>query len=244
MQTVNHLYTISLQHTGICHILAITDQQTLIIEEYYAGGFVAQHHINPPDHFITTTDENHGQSRLEPIPIPAGSALPAESSAFPSLEHRTGAPQRGIRAADRIDSLVYPLEMTDKMRFADHISLPVPPPMLIGLGESRVLSATCLPNGHHLVCRRLRLAYTLTSEKTLPDGTRINYDTVTVHQLQFLPADLALTPLTLAGLYTDDNHLHRPTQCVYQNHKLYIADSGDKQLNRVHMYHVQTDPEL
>ena len=243
MQTVNHLCTIPLQYTGICHILAVTDQQTIIVEEYYANHFVAQHHIEPPDRFIITTDEKHGQSCLVPIPTPAGSAVPPTTNPIPKLEHRTGAPQHGIRADDRIDSLVYPLTMSDKIRLAEQVPVPAPPPMLIGLSESRVLSNLTLPNDHRLICRHLRLAYALMTEKTLPSGQRINYNTVTIHRLQFLPDDESFTPLTLTGLYTDE-HLHRPTQCMRHGDRIYIADSGGDQPNRVHIYHVQTNPKL
>lgn len=234
---MTHHHSFPLRHNGQCHILAVTPQRTLIVEEYYDKEFVAQHHLQTDGSFIDSSDENSGTSPFRPLPIPDGSDTTDVASSFPMLEYIPNAPHRGTRTEDRIDSLVYPLTVMEKMQMSQRFRLPCPAPMLIGLSESRVLSSVRLPDAKVIVCRRLRFAYALATPRITPRGERIDYETQAFYLLQHIDPAADLTPLSLDGICGQEV-LHQPTQCILCDDLLYVADSGGQRLNSIHIYRI------
>ncbi len=230
--TLLHKQTLRLNHSGYCDLLGVSADGTLYAEEFYDDAYLAQHIIYP-DGTRHTTDEHGGAAQLQPIAVPADAALPSVEAPA-ALHFYVGAPLHGIRASDHVDALVFSLDMPDKMRLADALRLDVPPPMLIGLSESRVLAAATLDDAHLIVCRRVRLAHTL-----LPPQPDRDYATQTRHILQTIDLTATRDPLHMGGILWDE-HLRCPTSCAVRGGRLYVADSGGEQPNSIHIYQMQT----
>lgn len=154
---------------------------------------------------------------IEPQPVPL--AHPWNFS---------GARQRGLRAEDRINALVRPLTIMQKMTLIPRLGLAITPMQLLGIAETRLLSQVVFPAGDGVLCRMLRFAYTLPSVAQDADGLPYDYDTVALYLIHaFDPQADELPPLedclgNFAGV-----QLIRPMDCLYHNGRLVVADAGE-----------------
>jgi len=222
-------FQIDLHHNGQCYLLGIAPDGTCWVEEFYSDQWAAQHIITADGTIAHSTDENHGRSRLVSLPF-HGQHLPDPApNPFPALDYDTQAPECGNRAADRIDGLCYPLDVSDKMRLSDTLALDVPAPNIIGLSRSRVLGVAPLPDGTALIARELAFPCVLIA----PEAD-YNYTTHTRHILQRVPPADDLLDLSR---FIRMEGLRCPVGCAVAGDRLIVADAGGPDaLNRILVY--------
>jgi len=141
----------------------------------------------------------------------------------------TGARQRGLREADRINALVRPLTIMQKMPLIAHLGLSIAPMQLLGVAESRLLAQVVFPTGDGILCRLLRFAYALPSVAQDADGLPYDYDTLPLYLIHaYDPQAEELPPIEeCLGDFAGIN-MSRPMDCVYHNGRLVVADAGDE----------------
>ncbi len=222
-------FQIDLHHNGQCHLLGVAPDGTCWVEEFYDDQWAAQHIIAADGTVAHSTDEDYGRAQLVPLPF-HGQHLPDPApNPFPALDYDTQAPEHGNRAADRIDGLCYPLDVSDKMQLSDILALDVPTPTIIGLSRSRVLGVASLTDETALIARELAFPCVLLAPE--PD---YNYTTHTRYILQRVPPADDL--LNLNGLVRAKG-LRRPVGCAIAGDRLIVADAGGPDtLNRILVY--------
>lgn len=172
------------------------------------------------------------------FPDAAGLIAPGNLTLDDDLTVR-GARHRGLRSEDRIDDLVQPLTMAEKMMLVERLRLDVLPPQVIGLAESHVLArATTTQDDTVMVCRRLRIAYAMSQAKQDTDGQPYNYDTHSLHIAHFYNVQ-SFQPDSLTDIWDHlpvDN-LVTPVDCCRAELFLFVAEAGGvQQESRVHVF--------
>lgn len=226
---LKYLTSLPLNHNGDCALLGITPDEIIYAEEVYGDdGWMAQHALKLDGARIATIDERAGENQvLSPLLLPADLIAPQPPRIAVKLNF-TGPRWRGLRSADRIDDMVYPLDIAAKFDLVRRLTLPIPAPLLIGVAESRVLAEAQLEADCWLVCRRLRLAYALPQPHIDSDGVAYDYDTLPLYlaHLFFPQSDQEnLLPVTaFDGL--PDIELVRPMDCLTWHNLLLVAEGG------------------
>lgn len=151
----------------------------------------------------------------------------------PEGVHRTsalnyvGGRWRGLREAERVSDWVQPLTIMEKMALLQQLKLQLPPLMLLGIAESRVLSEAHLHDNCYVVCRRLRLAYALTQPLQDADGLPYDYDTHAIYVAHVYDAARDLTPSLVEVLKGPGNiALAYPLDCLVDEDRLYVVEGG------------------
>jgi len=233
----------SLRHKGDCLLLGVTPDHHVYVEEIYgADGWIAQHHYDPDGTLIESIDESDGQITITaPLTLP-DNALKSASGWGTMWLNFAGPRHRGIRALERIDQLVRPFTLQDKIHLSTHPLLDLPAPHILGLAESYVLSeAHTAMSGLYLVCRRLRIAYLVIPPGVDEQGEAYDYDTRVLHIAHFA----ARTPSLDESLIDQMQPLPgivptRPMDCVISGDHLFIADGGgDTRLSAVHVWRLE-----
>lgn len=235
------LLTVPLLHTGDCSLLGLSDQGQLFVEETYethpaaASGspfsgdlWMAQHIVSQNGQIITTLDEDEGRTTLDtPLDHGLHLARPRRVWATMALNY-AGARQRGLRAYERIDDLVQPMTIREKMALAERLALDIPAPMLLGVSESYVLAeALIVAPALYLVCRRVRIAYALPQPLHDSDNLPYDYDTRLLHVAHLYDARAdSPPPLSEALDGCMGVSFARPLDCLAQADRLYVADGG------------------
>lgn len=227
-QSLAHSARLTLAHNGDCGLLGIAPGPVVYVEEFYGDdGWLAQCALRLDGTVIAQMDEAHGaRAGAPPLELPANLVKPASANHTRRLNF-SGPRWRGLRAEERIDDMVFPLPVAAKMALAQRAQLDVPPPLLLGIAESRVLAETQLGPDCWLVCRRLRLAYALPQPRRADDGAPYDYDSCVLHLAHIWTPDddgELLTDAALAGL--PGVQLHRPLDCLAAYGCLALADGG------------------
>lgn len=243
-----HLRTFALQHPSDPGLIGATPDGQVFVEEIYGeDGWLAQGHYDPNGARIASIDEDHGrQPDVKPLPLPDDLIRPARVWHTMRLNF-AGPRHQGNRELERVDTVVQPLSIGEKIAVAGHLGLAVPPPLLIGLAESYVLAETqIVPPGQFVVCRRLRYAYALDSAQMDASGTPIDYDSHVMYVVQSLDLDDdAEQPISNYLGHFAGVELHRPMDCLLVGDRLYVADGGDRAAGRlahIHVWQVQGIP--
>lgn len=133
---------------------------------------------------------------------------------------------RGMRDAERAAQTALPLTMPTRMALIERLGLDMPPPWLLGLAESYVISETRIAAPDlYVVCRRLRFAYALADTRQDADGEPYDYDTFTLNVAHLYDAaedERVSVADALAGL--PGASLARPLDCLVHENLLYVAD--------------------
>ncbi len=243
---LEYVRTIRLKHTGDCKLIGVTSDLQIYAEEIYTDDcWLAQHHVGADGEIITSIDEDHGNvSVTEPLPVPTEMAQP--SSGWQTMWLNFAGPRhRGLRALERVDALVRSMTIQDKMALSAYFKFNMPPPMLLGLAESYVISEAKTPiTGLYFVCRRLRIAFVLPAPQTDEQGEPYDYDTRVIYGAHF-----AIRSAESESLLSEIDNLFpgvtpiRPMDCVITANHLIIADGGDTdRLSAVHLW--RFNPEL
>lgn len=241
---MTYLRTLTLTHQGDCVLLGVTPDLTVYVDEMYGAdqGGMAQHAIRLDGTWIASADDDWGKNPqlVTQMAVPTNMICPCREPQTRELNF-SGARQRGLQEWERIREVVMPLAMADKMMVLQKLGMTMPPPMLLGLASSTVLSESDLGSGDmFILCRRLAFAYTLPKPQRDDEGQPYDYDTALAFVAHVYdrrthepPAlDAAFTPL-------DGTALHRPMDCVLVNRHLFVADSGGSdRVNQVHIWAV------
>lgn len=224
--------TLPLAHAGDCTLrgVYVDDDGGIVVyveEMYGADGWLAQGAIRLDGTWIARVDEG-ADDTITPIPLPSRIKTPRGCWSTMRLNY-AGPRHRGLRDPERLIDVLRPVGIADKFAVVKQLGLTIPPPLLLGVAESYVLSeATVLHPDLFFVCRRLRLAYALENERIDADGLPYDYDTRVVHTAHFYdrktadsepPLIDALTKLTPAIL-------RRPMDCLVVDDLLFIADAA------------------
>ncbi len=236
--------TTSLLHDGDCHLIGISADFTVYVEEIYGDSdWMAQAALTLDGQIIKSVDEDHGTaSRFSPIQLPGGLVRPRPVHHAAALNFR-GPRLRGMREAERIREVVYPLEIAARMKLAQQFRLDIPPPLILGIAASEVLSETLVTPPHTwLVCRRLRVAYTLPQPAYDEDQQPYDYDTLVFHIAHFYNAaagDQLETALEEGAASLPGADLRRPLDCLADRGYLFMTEGGTPgQNSRLHVWKI------
>lgn len=237
---------LQLRHNGTCHILGVSPDLTVYAEEIYADEpWMAQHALRIDGTFISSIDEDHGtNTAVTPIPLPPDALRPQTGWHSSHLNYR-GPRHRGLREPERVDSVVRNLSISARMQLIKWLGLDIPPPMVIGLAESFVLSEVELVRPNlYLVCRRVRLAYALAEPATDEDGQPYDYDTRVLHFAHFYDRDAMIheAPIEtlIAGL--PGVELRQPMDCARSGDHIFVADAGNEDnLSAIHVWRIHAE---
>ncbi|MCU0514610.1 MAG: hypothetical protein MUE40_18815 [Anaerolineae bacterium] len=230
-----------LRYSGDCALLALTPAGDLLVEEWVAGEWLAQHHLAADGRWLASVDEQRDGAAFHVLPLPAGALRPAPPPPLRALE-LAAVRYQGLREAERLTDWVQPLTLAEKLPLIAALRLPVTPMHLAGLAESRVLSAAALDDADRWwVCRRVRLALLLPQPRPGPDGLPCDYETRPLWLAHEYDARRDVAPplheaLSLAGV-----PLLRPLECLRHGDRLYLAEGGQPdtgQLSRISVWHL------
>jgi hypothetical protein len=143
-------------------------------------------------------------------------------------------PESGCREHERTDNLVHPLAIHDKMVLCDRLGLSVPPPLLLGVGESRVLSLASW-SSLTVICQRYQLVLAQPGSK--------NYTTLT--QFVLRTYDPQEDPYAVSHWLNPLLATCQPLDCTFAAGHLVVLDGGERcdTVNKLHIWHV-IDSEL
>jgi hypothetical protein len=233
-----------LDHHDDCYLLGITEAGEIYLEEVFgeADSF-AQHILGSDGTRLVSVDESQ-DATARPLELPPGLITPAPVSAT-ALLNFAGPRHRGMREEERVIGTVKPLTLATRIHLIEHLGLAVPPPAVLGIAESRVLSEASL-NGEdlYITCRRLRLAIALAETRTASGGQPYDYETLVlhvVHRYNRTLDDIDLPPDSVfAGL--PGMALRRPLSCLVHADRLYVTDGGDAaHRSSVHIWRIERD---
>lgn len=225
---LNYVSSINLAYHQECVLLGISQDFTIYIEEIYGEAeWIAQHVLAPNGSHLHSADEDYGRRTLPPLTLPPNSVRPRPGSDGTRFLNFSGPRLRGMREPERLQDSLYPLSIGLKMALIEKFALPIISPTLLGVAESYVISeADVLSGGLTVVCRRLRLAYTLPEVRYDTQHIPYDYDTLTLHLAHLINIndDDLLTEDHLVSL--PGVHLNRPLDCARVADHLFIADGG------------------
>jgi hypothetical protein len=244
--TLNHLITIPLLYGGDCSLLGIDRDLTIYVEEIYgADGWLAQHAIRFDGTCVASVDENYGAvPQIAPLPLPKALVTARRGWHTMSLNY-SGPRHRGLRGPERLNDLVRPFSIPEKLLLAERLALDIAPPMLLGLAESFVLAEAQFEfSGLFVVCRRVRIAYALAEERLDANNMPYDYDTIVRYSAHFFdPTDDGEISLADALSPFNGIKLHRPMDCLIHAGHLIIADGGSaERRSAIHIWRIDEEP--
>jgi len=237
-----HLVTHHLLYTGDCKLLGITEAGLIYAEELYgAEDWLAQHRISIDDGILETVDEARGDNmEITLFDLPDDLIEPGLRMDCDPLEF-SGARLQGIAEDERIDEVVRPLTMQDKMELVDFMEWEIAPPQIVGMAESAVLAHTRMSDDLMIVCRRVRVVYRLMNPTIDYD-----YDSLNVHLLHdYKPHNNDMPELVDCLNDIDDVVLLRPMDCLFHAGCLYVADGGeDDEVSAIHVFKLPAKSDM
>lgn len=228
---------ICLTHSDKCYLTAVDELRNIYLEEYYDETYIAQHIISSEGEIRKSIDENYGKTEITAFDIPENAILPVNPLEHP-LNYR-GMRFKGLRAEEKVAERVKPLPMIEKMSLLKALKLMIPPMMIFGIAESYVLSETVYSETETILCRRIQLLRALPEIQFDGEGLPYDYDTITFHVIQSYDTETEIsTPLHEAIQHFSE--LSHPTDCIYTDSKLIIANAGNnKKPAEVHILQLQ-----
>ncbi|MBC8170673.1 MAG: hypothetical protein H7X77_03340 [Anaerolineae bacterium] len=242
--TLTYLRSIPLLYTGDCGLLAVTPELNILVEEVYTeDAWIAQHVFSFAGELLHSVDEKAGANKdLQPLAIPEGSSTPRTAWHTMKKLNFSGPRHRGTRESERINDMVQPLAVQEKIALIKRLDLNIAPMLLLGLAESYVLAEAEIQRPYlYIVCRRIRLAYVLAEPARDADRQLYDYDTLVVYLAHWVDRrsdhEPALIDLinSLPGV-----ELYRPMDCLIHNDYLFIADGGGaNRTSQIHIWQIQ-----
>lgn len=234
---LHYTRSIPLKHKGECQFAGISTEDVVYVDELHGeDDWMAQYAFQLDGTLIGFHDESNsdfGKLWLNPQPITRPTRLPS-----PHPLHFGGARLRGMRQEDRIQDIVHPLTIAEKMALSSRLHLTAP---LIGLAESHVLAAAQLEGTpFSMVCRRLRVAYVLPEIRLDDHHLPYDYDTITLYIAHWYADDEV--DLSVAFQTFGDRQMQNPMDCMIWKQWLLIAEGGtDQQTSAIHLWQLGTD---
>lgn len=249
MVNFEHVRTVPLRHNGECGLLGVGPDLDFYVEEIYGEeGWMAQSGYDLEGNLLAEVDEVSGANQgVERLQKPGNLVRPHTGRSDIRLNFG-GARHRGLQTEDRIEEMVRPLEMAEKMMLVEEGLVPaIPPPTILGLAQSYVVSEVQLTRPARdtlplfLLSRRLRIAYRLLEPLVDARGERYDYDSLEVAILQrYTPGDedLSLGEMMVSKA-TLGVELNRLNDIILRDGYLFAADSAgerDDVISQVHIW--------
>jgi hypothetical protein len=248
--TLKYITSMPLLYSGDCSLLGITpgiahSDLILYAEEIYGDeAWLARHALRLDGTLVATADEQSGQNPdVKPLDIPADIISPHTAWHTMTLNF-TGARHRGMRGPERIDEMLRPLSMPEKIALIERLNLDLLPPMLLGMAESYVLAEAVITRPNlFLLCRRIRLAYLLEEDHYDKDNQPYNYDTLVLYVAHFLDREAEHeTPLHELLNALPEVELERPMDCLVYGDLAFVAEGGsggpDGRRSAIHVWQI------
>ncbi|MBK8021451.1 MAG: hypothetical protein IPK19_08470 [Chloroflexi bacterium] len=252
--------TIPLKHAGDCSLLGVTPDQRIFAEEIHGSdGWLARHSLTWEGEWIASVDEsNDALSTCQPATSTTGAAahsaldLPegtvTSASGWQTMWLNFAGPRhRGLRVLERIDAMVRPFSVQDRLRLSDHPALKLPPHLVLGLAESYVLRETpTAVLGVYFVCRRLRIAHLLPALAADDAGDPYDYDTRVLYVAHFAARNASLEDSIVDQMGPFPGITpSRPMDAVIVGDHLFVADGGEgERLSAVHIWRLSYRVEI
>jgi hypothetical protein len=236
-----HLAALPLRYAGDCTLLGVSADHQIYVEEIYGEqGWIAQHQIDMERGIIASIDEASGTRAVrQPLALPPDAVKPRSCWNTMKLNY-AGPRQRGLREPERLLEMLRPISTADKINVVNQLRLNVPPPLLLGIAESYVLSEACvLPPDVFFVCRRIRLAVALETPKRDEEGLLYDYDTLAIHTAHFYDRAADSEPALIDALTAlPGARLRHPMDCIVRDDHLFVSDSARGDPNTPSQIHV------
>lgn len=204
---LSHRHTVRLSGMIDAAFIGVTAAQSVIMAGYDAQDAA---------HYASVVDDG----QVNPITVvPEINTEP--DAAAGQWWHRVGARWRGLRESDRLADLVEPLTIMQKMTLIEQLGLNIPPPLLMGIAESRVHSAVMITPACVFVCRTVRLAVALPASQTDETGLIYDYDTIPLYLGHIDDPD---NPTDLVELVSRPMVWRRPLECLVNAGHLFVLD--------------------
>lgn len=242
---LTYLASLPLRYSGDCTLLGISADHQIYAEEIYGEhGWIAQHQIDLERGIIASIDEENGMRNVrEPLALPTDIIQP--QSCWNTMKLNYAGPRwRGLREPERLLDMLRPISIADKIEAVRLLGLSVPPPMLLGVAESYVLSEACvLPPDVFFVCRRVRLAIALEAVQQDEAGLPYDYETLAIHVAHFYDRAADSEPALLDALTAlPGARLRNPMDCIVHDTHLFVSDSarGDSRTpSQIHVWRIE-----
>ena len=234
-----HLHTLELDHGGDCHLLGLSGDGCIFVEELYGeDDWLAQYKLSSASGIIESVDDCEGENiDFQPLDLPDHIIRPKTRHPFKRLDF-SGARLRGMAANERIDELAHSLTIAEKIDLVAACDWEIDPMRLIGISESKILAACKLEADNYVLCRRIRIAYRLPKPLGDESGMAYDYDSFTLYVMHRLATGATDLPeLSLCLKATEEADLFRPQDCMYCDGVLLVADGGDEDTSSaVHVF--------
>ena len=232
-----------LPRNGQCSLLGVGANGTVFIEIFYDDAWIAWYGLRADGSITMNDDEQSGSNPQFQLPTAEIKATPEPVSPSHPLNF-SGPRLRGDRQSERVADLVYPLDVATKIRCIETFKLPLTPMQLLGIAESTVLSmATLNSDGLQVVCRRIRLTYTLPAALTDTNGEPYDYDTISICCAHLYHPDENqefVSDSLFDGL--PGPSLTEPTDCMVTARQLLITkSSGDDEPCQLYVWTVHPE---
>lgn len=254
MIELEHLRTVPLSHDGECGLLGVGPDLSFYAEEIYGEeGWMAQAAYDLEGRRLDAVDEASGDNMgAERLSKPGNLVRPTTGMSTIRLNFG-GARHRGLLDEDRVEEVVRPLAVPDRLLLVEEGLLAgVQPAEVLGLAQSYVTSEVQIVPSERagrerrplfLLSRRLRVAYRLREPTVDNNGAPYDYDSQEVAVLQhYTPgeedAPLGETILSSAELGVT---LNWPTDIVLRDDLLFAADAArqrDGLSSQVHIWRI------
>lgn len=227
-------------------MLGVDRDLTIYVEEIYGDdGWLAQQAVRFDGTCVASIDENYGAVlQIAPLPLPDDLVTARRGWHAMSLNY-SGPRHRGLRGPERLNDLVRPFSIPEKLLLAERLALDIAPSMLLGLAESFVLAEAQFEfSDLFVVCRRVRIAYALAEERLDANKMPYDYDTIVRYSAHFFdPTDDG--DISLADALSPFNgvELYRPMDCLIHAGHLIIADGGGtERRSAIHIWRIDEEP--
>ncbi|NWF68678.1 MAG: hypothetical protein HXY40_06310 [Chloroflexi bacterium] len=223
--------TLTMRHHGACYLRGVSTDLQLYAEEIYGeDDLLARYVFHIDGTMLAYADETEIPYTNSVTLLPPAAHRPTPPTHTRALNFDIGL-RRGQREPERIQEIVPPLKIQEKMEIVKAAALAILPPLLFGLTESTVLAeAPLYPPQHYLVCRRLRLAYGLPQPKRDTRGLLYDYDSAVLHIVHAY--QVGVTPSLTEALSASKTLLPgvalcTPLDCLSYQDYIFVADGGD-----------------
>jgi hypothetical protein len=134
---LQYIRSMPLKHGGDCHFAGISQEPLIYVDEFYGeDDSMARYAFRLDGTLVASSDEDTGDGGNW-LALPPNLTKPSNVRPDHPLQF-SGARLRGMQDEDRIQDLVQPLSIAEKIALSKILN--IPSPWLIGLAESIVLA--------------------------------------------------------------------------------------------------------
>ena len=221
--------------SGSPALVGIDSRGQVALEMIYGkDGWLVQYVIAADGTLIAQRDEDYGRNHaFEPLDLSDFSnLLPHLPDAVQDLAF-AGGRWRGLRETDRVPDILHPLTVSEKTALnAYGFAGPI-----LGIVESKVCAAAKINDHWHLLCRQLRIAFSVPVRRDF-DGLPYDYDSLLLHFVEWFaeadePGMSSDQPLDQLIATSRSTFSPQPTDLLYDatNKRLFLVDNSSETAN-------------